>query len=153
MGTFFSRKMGNKQSLDKKEVESLTKQTHWTKEDLAALHEDFKKHDVKKTGELNFDSFVAIIKGRITMDEAGYKNLFTQMDTDNSGTISFQELATNLSVVGKGTAEEKLAFTFDLYDDDKNGYLDRAEAEQVLKQMQIDKLDDNKDGKITRQEW
>ena len=157
-------------SLDKKEVDQLTKNTHWTKEDLAALHEDFRKVDANKSGELDYAQFAQIIKGRITMDEAGYKNLFQQMDGDNSGTISFQELATNLSVVGKGTAEEKLAFTFDLYDDDKNGYLDRAEAEQVLKQMQrvaatlgrtaddfiaglIDKLDDNKDGKITRQEW
>merc|ERR1711991_1043529 len=136
MGTGKEEKMGNKQSLDKKEVDQLTKQTHWTKEDLAALHADFKAADVKKTGELDFSQFVSIMKGRITMDEAGYKNLFTHMDTDNSGTISFQELATNLSVVGKGSADEKLAFTFDLYDDDKSGYLDRQEAEQVLKQMQ-----------------
>ena len=157
-------------SLDKKEVDQLTKQTHWTKEDLAALHADFKAADVKKTGELDFSQFVSIMKGRITMDEAGYKNLFTHMDTDNSGTISFQELATNLSVVGKGSADEKLAFTFDLYDDDKSGYLDRQEAEQVLKQMQrvaatlgrtaddfivglLEKLDQDKDGKITRAEW
>merc|ERR1711916_10682 len=142
MGTFLkNKKMGNKQSLDKKQVDQLT-----------------------------FAQFVQIIKGRISMDEAGYKNLFTQMDADNSDTISFTELATNLSVVGKGTADEKLAFTFDLYDDDKNGYLDRQEAEAVLNQMKrvaatlgrtaddfivglLDKLDADKDGKITRAEW
>merc|ERR1711880_36717 len=170
MGTGKEEKMGNKQSLDKKEVDQLTKQTHWTKEDPAALHADFKAADVKKTGELDFSQFVSIMKGRITMDEADYKNLFTHMDTDNSDTISFTELATNLSVVGKGTADEKLAFTFDLYDDDKNGYLDRQEAEAVLNQMKrvaatlgrtaddfivglLDKLDADKDGKITRAEW
>jgi Ca2+-binding EF-hand superfamily protein len=42
-----------------------------------------------------------------------------QMDSDKSGTVSFVELATSLSVIGKGTVEEKLAFTFDLYDTDK----------------------------------
>merc|ERR1711880_20535 len=124
MGSGKEEKMGNKQSLDKKEVDQLTKQTHWTKEDLAALHADFKAADVNKTGELDFAQFVSIMKGRITMDEAGYKQLFTAMDTDNSGTIDFQELATNLSVVGKGTVEEKLEFTFDLYDEDKSGHLD-----------------------------
>ena len=35
-------------------VEQLTSKTHWTKEDLALLHEDFKKVDVDKSGELDF---------------------------------------------------------------------------------------------------
>ncbi len=48
------------------------------------------------------------------------RNLFNQMDTDKSGTVSFAELATALSVIGKGSADEKLAFTFDLYDTDKS---------------------------------
>ena len=82
----------------------------------------------------------------------------------------FVQLATSLSVVGKGSTDDKLAFTFDLYDSDKSGFLDRKEAEAVLNQMKrvaatlgrqaddfivgmLDKLDVDKDGKITREEW
>merc|ERR1711991_257131 len=109
-----SLNMGNKQALSAKEADALTAKTNWTKEDLEALHLDFKKADVKKTGELDLKAFIGLLKARIPMDEAGYKNLFAQMDTDNSGTVSFTELATSLSVVGKGTAEEKLQFCFEV---------------------------------------
>lgn len=54
------------------------------------------------------------------MAHAPARNLFNQMDSDKSGTVSFAELATSLSVIGKGSADEKLAFTFDLYDADKS---------------------------------
>jgi hypothetical protein len=88
---------------------------------------------VDKSGELDFKEFVGVryfivalfvyltrqkkklLKTRIPMDEAGYKNLFSSMDADNSGTVSFAELATSLSVIGKGSTDDKLAFTFDLY--------------------------------------
>ncbi len=113
---------------------------------------------------------MSLLKMRIPMDEAGYRTLFASMDSDKSGTVSFAELATSLSVVGKGTTDEKLAFTFDLYDADKSGHLDRREAEAVLNQMKrvamtlgrqaddfieglLDKLDVDKDGKISRNEW
>ncbi len=126
---------GNAQGLNKKDVEALTSKTLWTKEDLQDLHADFLKCDADKSGELDFKEFVGLLKSRIPMDEAGYKNLFSHMDSDNSGTVSFAELATSLSVVGKGSSDDKLAFTFDLYDTDKSGYLDRKECEHVLQQM------------------
>ena len=72
--------------------------------DLKELHVDFLKHDADKSGELDFDEFVVLFKDRIPMDEEGYKKLFSQMDADGGGTVSFQELATSLSVIGKGTA-------------------------------------------------
>lgn len=106
-------------------ADALCAKTHWTKDDLSQLHEDFKKVDVDKSGALDFKEFVSLLRTRIPMDEAGYQSLFNQMDSDRSGTVSFAELATSLSVVGKGTSDEKLAFTFDLYDTDKSGALDR----------------------------
>lgn len=80
---------------------------------------EFRATDKNKTGELGFGEFTSLLKSRVPMDENGYRHLFAQMDSDKSGTVSFAELATSLSVIGKGTVEEKLAFTFDLYDADK----------------------------------
>jgi len=161
--------MGNKQALSEKETKALTEKTNWTKEDLEALHAEFKLKDTNKTGELGFGEFTALIRSRIPMDEAGYKRLFEQMDSDASGTISFVELATSLSIIGKGSTDDKLAYTFDLYDTDKSGYLDRKEAEHVLSQMRrvassmgrhaddfieglLKKLDKDGDGTITTRE-
>ena len=42
-----------------------------------------------QTGELGFGEFTSLLKSRIPMDEAGYKRLFDQMDTDKSGTGTF----------------------------------------------------------------
>lgn len=155
--------MGNAQGIGKKEIEALTQSTNWTAEDLKGLHGEFLQTPSGKSGELDVKSFILLMKPRVPMDETGYRTLFHQMDADGSGTISFNELATNLSVIGKGTVEEKLSFTFDLYDEDKSGHLDKHEAQKVLEQMKrvaatlgrtaddfiagmIDKLDVDKDG-------
>lgn len=41
--------------------------------------------------------------------------LFEAMDKDNSGTISFSELAVSLSVLSKGTPQEKLSVCINSY--------------------------------------
>mmetsp|Transcript_124043 Transcript_124043/g.175000 ORF Transcript_124043/g.175000 Transcript_124043/m.175000 type:complete len:183 (-) Transcript_124043:44-592(-) len=163
--------MGNKTAkLSNKEVTALTSQTNWTADDLKALHVDFIKTDADKSGELDFDEFCTLFKTRIPMDEEGYRNLFNQMDADGGGTVSFQELATSLSVIGKGSTDDKLSFTFDLYDADGSGDLDKEECRNLLNQMKrvaasldrnaddfieamLVKLDADGDGTITKKEW
>ena len=38
-------------------------------------------------------------------------------------------------MIGKGSAEEKLKYTFKLYDEDGNGTLDRNEIKTIINQM------------------
>jgi len=86
--------------------------------------------------------------------------------------VDFAELATALSVLGKGSGEDKLSFMFDVYDADRSGVLDAAEVTAVINQMKVVaealgrdsrkmepfiqnilKKAEGTDGKITKAEW
>merc|ERR1719370_2151814 len=58
--------------------------------------------------------------------------LFRTLDTDNSGTISFRELLLALCICAKGSHEQKLAWTFRLYDIDGDGCIDFEEVKRVV---------------------
>jgi len=64
-------------------------------------------------------------------------SFFTSFDGDGSGSVNFSELATALSVLSKGTAEEKLGYMFDVYDTDHSGTLDKSEVVGVMNQMKV----------------
>ena len=53
--------------------------------------------------------------------------LFDLFDGDGNGTVSFDELASGLSILCGGTRDEKVRAAFDLYDIDNNGFIERAE--------------------------
>eukprot|EP01091_Cochliopodium_minus_P004921 TRINITY_DN14827_c0_g1_i1.p1 TRINITY_DN14827_c0_g1~~TRINITY_DN14827_c0_g1_i1.p1 ORF type:complete len:184 (+),score=57.28 TRINITY_DN14827_c0_g1_i1:40-591(+) len=164
--------MGNKNNvLSKKEVENLSKGSNWTPKELEELHKDFILMDQDKSGELDPKEFKNLLKTRMSLTDEGFQKLFQMMDTDGSGTVSFKELATALSMVGKGTAEDKLKYSFKLYDEDGNGTLDRNEIVNIIEQMKViassigrpgcgdfieslmQKLDTNGDGEISLDEW
>ena len=50
-----------------------------------------------------------------------------------NGEISFQEFMTTLSVASRGSAEEKLHWTFRMYDINGNGTISRSEATEMIK--------------------
>jgi len=75
-----------------------------------------------------------------------------------------------LTVIGKGTQQQKLAFLFDLFDVDKSGSLTHAEITHIIayikrvvtdfgegavaaNKIDIKDLDENKDGKISKDEF
>ncbi|KAG0277517.1 hypothetical protein BGZ95_005809 [Linnemannia exigua] len=66
------------------------------------------------------------------------KNLITDrifrfFDQDDDETISFKEMACGLSVLCKGNFEEKIAFAFQGYDLDGDGYISREELHEMFK--------------------
>jgi len=101
------------------------------------------------------------------------KGLFDFMDTDKSGTVSFQELSTALGLLSSGSNEEKLEFLFGSFDADGSGTLTGEEITALTNQMKsigaslgrdaakmdsfvqglLAKLDKDGDGEITKQEW
>ncbi|XP_039420131.1 calsenilin isoform X3 [Corvus cornix cornix] len=57
-------------------------------------------------------------------DASSYAHfLFDAFDADRNGALCFQDFAVGLSVLLRGTEQQKLKWTFDLYDVNKDGYV------------------------------
>ena len=163
--------MGNKHSKTSK-----SKVSGFTTKELKELKSIFKKVDKDKSGELDEQEFremlkqSGIVKGT---SENEYDSLFKAFDADGNGTISFEEVATSLSVLSKGSPEEKLSYLFDVYDADQSNTLEKDELVLIVERMRataaalgrdvdksssfidgiMTKLDVDKTGHITKKNW
>jgi Ca2+-binding EF-hand superfamily protein len=60
------------------------------------------------------------------------ERLFDMFDEDKSGYLDFREMVSCLSVLTKGSFEQKLQMLFDIYDIDNSGYLSHEEISKML---------------------
>ena len=58
--------------------------------------------------------------------------LFNMFDTDNSGSLDFEEFITAMSLTSKGDTDTKLAWAFKLYDQDGNGSICKEEMMKMI---------------------
>lgn len=58
--------------------------------------------------------------------------IFSLLDTDNDGQLSFEEFIIGLDVSAKGTLDEKLEWSFRLFDLDEDGYISQPEMLCIL---------------------
>ncbi|KPI94063.1 Kv channel-interacting protein 4 [Papilio xuthus] len=58
--------------------------------------------------------------------------VFNTLDQDRSGLLSFEEFVTGLSILSRGTLEEKLRWTFSLYDINGDGYITKEEMTEIV---------------------
>ncbi|MCO5581959.1 hypothetical protein L7F22_035848 [Adiantum nelumboides] len=80
-----------------------------------------------------------VIAGNLSEEEiSGLKNLFTNMDTDNSGTISYEELKAGLAKQGATLAESEVKQLMDAADVDGNGTIDYMEF--ISATMHVNKI-------------
>ncbi|KAI0989843.1 hypothetical protein GJ496_002156 [Pomphorhynchus laevis] len=101
-------------------------------------------------------------------------HVFRTFDTDNSGYIDFVEFLVALSITSNGHTEDKLKLAFDIYDINKNGFVDKKEMSKILTaiydlmgvedrsgtndpkkrvDLVMNSLDKNHDQKISREEF
>uniref|UniRef100_A0A2K6F179 Potassium voltage-gated channel interacting protein 1 n=1 Tax=Propithecus coquereli TaxID=379532 RepID=A0A2K6F179_PROCO len=102
--------------------------------------------------------------------------LFNAFDTTQTGSVKFEDFVTALSILLRGTVHEKLRWTFNLYDINKDGYINKEEMMDIVKaiydmmgkytypvlkedtpRQHVDvffqKMDKNKDGIVTLDEF
>uniref|UniRef100_A0A914WSF4 EF-hand domain-containing protein n=1 Tax=Plectus sambesii TaxID=2011161 RepID=A0A914WSF4_9BILA len=102
--------------------------------------------------------------------------VFRTFDRDGNGMISFEEFVLGLSILSRGTTDDKLAWVFDLYDNKRRGFIDRDEMFIVVQSIYdlmgsytdppvdrnsvgehvaavFQRMDANRDGFITRAEF
>ena len=107
------------------------------------MEEMFKKADKDNDGTLTRDEAKAL--PRVA------KN-FDQIDTDKDGTVSLDEIYASAKKVAK-EIEARDKAKFDAADKDHDGTLDRDEAKAFPRvSKNFDKIDANKDGKVSQNE-
>ncbi|XP_056599970.1 guanylyl cyclase-activating protein 2-like [Triplophysa dalaica] len=88
------------------------------------------------SGNLHLHEFKRIfgITSESSVEESAYmENLFRSFDTNQDNTIDFMEYVAALHLVLRGRLEDKIKWSFKVYDRDRNGCLDKHEVTNVIK--------------------
>ncbi|XP_031947805.1 calsenilin isoform X3 [Corvus moneduloides] len=104
-------------------LEQLLARTNFTKTELQSLYRGFKNEC--PSGLVDEETFTLIYSRFFPQgDASSYAHfLFDAFDADRNGALCFQDFAVGLSVLLRGTEQQKLKWTFDLYDVNKDGYV------------------------------
>jgi len=129
--------------IDSDVVKKLQEQTNFDKVEVSKLYETFMS--ISKGGKEPLDREQFRI-GLGKLEKCGLKNLddspfverlFTLLDTNGDGTVDLQEFVSGLSLLCKGSVEEKLALSFKAYDLDGNGFISKEELALMFKSAWI----------------
>ncbi|XP_014225586.1 Kv channel-interacting protein 1-like isoform X2 [Trichogramma pretiosum] len=160
-------------------LKSLCRNTRFTEAEMKRIYRGFKAQC--PTGVVREETFKIIYsqffpQGANTSQYAHY--VFNTLDHDNSGILSFEDFVTGLSILSRGSLEEKLRWTFSLYDINGDGCITREEMTDIVTavyelmgkfadpnlnqnhegvRQRVDrmfqKMDGNKDGVVTLSEF
>ncbi|XP_070849212.1 Kv channel-interacting protein 4 isoform X2 [Chaetodon trifascialis] len=157
-------------------LEQLEAQTRFSRKELQILYRGFKNEC--PSGVVNEDTFKDIYSQFFPQGDAStYAHfLFNAFDTDHNGSVSFEDFVMGLSILLRGTIQEKLNWAFNLYDINKDGYITKEEMLDIMKaiydmmgkctypvlkeetprqhvEVFFQKMDKNKDGVVTIDEF
>ncbi|XP_043556524.1 Kv channel-interacting protein 4-like [Chiloscyllium plagiosum] len=116
-------------------LEQLEAQTKFTKKELQILYRGFKNEC--PSGIVNEETFKEIYAQFFPQGDAStYAHfLFNAFDTDHNGSVSFEDFVMGLSVLLRGTIQDKLKWAFNLYDINKDGYVTKEEMLDIMKSI------------------
>nr|XP_034969484.1 Kv channel-interacting protein 4-like [Zootoca vivipara] len=142
-------------------------------------HQVYFKNDFEcPSGIVNEETFKEIYSQFFPQgDSTTYAHfLFNAFDTDHNGSVSFEDFVMGLSILLRGTVQEKLNWAFNLYDINKDGCITKEEMLDIMKAIYdmmgkctypvvkedaprqhvetfFQKMDKNKDGVVTIDEF
>ncbi|KAK7137557.1 hypothetical protein R3I94_013266 [Phoxinus phoxinus] len=157
-------------------LDLLEAQSNFNRKELQVLYRGFKNEC--PSGVVNEETFKQIYSQFFPHGDAStYAHyLFNAFDSSQSGSIKFEDFITALSILLRGTTTEKLQWTFNLYDINKDGYINKEEMTDIVKaiydmmgrftypalktdttKQHVDaffqKMDKNRDGVVTLDEF
>uniref|UniRef100_A0A915EGN3 EF-hand domain-containing protein n=1 Tax=Ditylenchus dipsaci TaxID=166011 RepID=A0A915EGN3_9BILA len=103
-------------------LNQLTSETHFTRKEIKSMYRTFK--ETSPTAIIHRDIvrnwFMSFFKG----DTEHFADLiFNTFDVDHSGTITFDKFVKSISVLSRGSLEEKLQWLYNLYDPQSTGFI------------------------------
>ncbi|XP_061412284.1 Kv channel-interacting protein 1-like isoform X2 [Lethenteron reissneri] len=156
-------------------LDILQEQTKFNRKELQILYRGFKNEC--PTGLVDEEMFKQIYAQFFPQGDAStYAHyLFNAFDKDHSGSLNFEDFVTGLSILLRGTLNDKLTWAFNLYDINKDGYITKEEMNGIIKSIydmmgrgtystvpmsapeeHVDKffqMDQNKDGVVSIEEF
>mmetsp|Transcript_26345 Transcript_26345/g.49424 ORF Transcript_26345/g.49424 Transcript_26345/m.49424 type:complete len:247 (-) Transcript_26345:169-909(-) len=127
--------MGNKHTvclLTRDQIIDYVESTHFTSEEIRALWFHFKEISSSVTDDDIIDK-AEFQKAMLFRDSSLLEQIFRVFDTDHDGSISFSEFISCLSTFSsKGTPEEKLRLSFQIYDADGDNFIDKGELRGLV---------------------
>ena len=112
-------------------VEQMALETKFTKEEVKSLYRAFKQEC--PTGISDEETFKDVYQKIFPLGESSkYAHLvFNSIDRDQTGGITFGDFMDFLSVLTKGSEEEKILWSFQFYDVNRDGIISRDEMIKV----------------------
>ncbi|XP_041799747.1 Kv channel-interacting protein 1 isoform X1 [Chelmon rostratus] len=176
-------------------LDQLEAQTNFSKRELQVLYRGFKNEC--PSGVVNEETFKQIysqffphggkerlcVYGSVVFlppvltNASTYAHfLFNAFDSAHTGSIKFEDFVTALSILLRGSVTEKLQWTFNLYDINRDGYINKEEMTDIVRaiydmmgkytypvlktdapKQHVDaffqKMDKNRDGVVTLDEF
>ncbi|KAL3864621.1 hypothetical protein ACJMK2_006286 [Sinanodonta woodiana] len=113
-------------------LDILCKNTKFTRKELQIMYRGFKQEC--PTGIVNEETFKEIYAQFFPQgDSTQYAHyVFKTFDHDCNGSISFEEFVMGLSVLSRGTAQERLQWAFNLYDVNGDGIISKEELMHIV---------------------
>ncbi|XP_057654178.1 Kv channel-interacting protein 4-like isoform X2 [Diorhabda carinulata] len=114
-------------------LEALCRATRFSEAEIKRIYRGFKAEC--PTGVVKEDTFKMIYaqffpQGVNSSQYAHY--VFNTLDQDHSGLISFEDFVQNLSILSRGSLDEKLRWAFSLYDINGDGCITREEMTDIV---------------------
>ncbi|XP_062141065.1 uncharacterized protein LOC133849171 isoform X3 [Drosophila sulfurigaster albostrigata] len=117
-------------------LSALSRATRFTEDEIKRIYRGFKAEC--PTGVVKEDTFKVIYsqffpQGGSCANPTLYAHyVFNTLDQDHSGIVSFEDFVQGLSILSRGSVEEKLRWTFSLYDINGDGFITREEMTDIV---------------------
>jgi Ca2+-binding EF-hand superfamily protein len=96
------------------------------------------KHLAGAEARLSRPAFDALLTAQFGFRRPLLRWLFAAFDVDKDGVLSFDEFVVHMSILEKGTPEDRLRLLFHCFDTDRSGTLGATEVENILRVVETD---------------
>lgn len=133
MGNKGTKSSSKKNKLTEDEIQELRLSTEFTENELHTWNKAFREKC--PNGKMSEKKFAEIYKNHYSTGDASVfaGHVFRTFDKNNDGTIDFHEFIQGLSIISRGTQEQKLRWAFEMYDSDGSGSVSRREMLEIVR--------------------